>query len=284
LTGPGAADFNVVNNNCTTLALNATCSFNVTASPTQSASRNATLTLSDSTATVQQTISLGVLGSNPPPVANPTTLAFAYMPLGTTSAAQSFTVTSFNNDPVIAQLSDPAYVPFVLTQGSSCSATPCQVSVVFAPTAANTAPAVNPNSYANILVTDLLSGQAALVSLSGALQPPPPLPPPTTVTTDSASLTFDPQTVGTISSGQTITVTNTGNQPFVMSVSLTGDNPGDYALSNPCSQLAAAGQGFNTCTFFIQFSPTATGTRTANVQITGNISSPILIPLTGTGQ
>jgi hypothetical protein len=164
LTGPGAADFNVVNNNCTTLALNATCSFNVTASPTQSASRNATLTLSDSTATVQQTISLGVLGSNPPPVANPTTLAFAYTPLGTTSAAQSFTVTSFNNDPVIAQLSDPAYVPFVLTQGSSCSATPCQVSVVFAPTAANTAPAVNPNSYANILVTDLLSGQAALVS------------------------------------------------------------------------------------------------------------------------
>lgn len=116
------------------------------------------------------------------------------------------------------------------------------------------------------------------------MQPPPPLPPPTTVTTDSASLTFDPQTVGTISSGQTITVTNTGNQPFVMSVSLTGDNPGDYALSNPCSQLAAAGQGFNTCTFFIQFSPTATGTRTANVQITGNISSPILIPLTGTGQ
>ena len=45
------------------------------------------------------------------------------------------------------------------------------------------------------------------------------------------------------------------------------------------------GQGGGTCTFFVQFSPTATGTRTANVQIISNTpTSPDLISLTGTGQ
>jgi hypothetical protein len=192
-------------------------------------------------------------------------------------------VTGFNNDPVNVLLVDSALVPFAITQGSSCAVTPCQVSAVFAPTSSN-----NPGgstAYSTLVITDLFSGQFTLVSLSGALQPPPPPPPPTTVTIDQGSLTFDPQTVGTISPGQTLTLTNTGNQTFVItSISLIGANPGDYALSNPCTQLAAAGAGFNTCSFYVQFSPTATGTRTANVQVTGNIASPLLVSLTGTGQ
>ena len=110
-------------------------------------------------------------------------------------------------------------------------------------------------------------------------------PPPTTVSVDPNSLTFDPQTVGSISPSQAVTLTNTGNQISVVAVFITGANPGDYVLSNQCTQLAAAGQGFNTCTFFVQFSPAATGTRTANVQIvSNNIFSPDLISLTGTGQ
>jgi hypothetical protein len=284
LSGPNASDFSAASTCPASLAPNAVCAVNLTASPTQPTNRFATLTLTDSTATLQQVTSLTVFGQNAPPVANPNTINFAYTPLGTTSAPQSFTVTSSNNDPVTVQVVDSFISPFFITQGSSCPSTPCTVSLVFAPTAANTAPADGNNSYGNILVTDLFSAQATPVSLSGIYQPPPPQP-PTTLSIDSHSLTFDPQTVGSTSPGQTLTLTNTGNQILYVTISITGANSGDYVLSNPCTQMAPAGQGFNTCTFFVQFSPTATGTRTANVQIISNTpSSPDLVSLTGTGQ
>jgi hypothetical protein len=238
----------------------------------------------DSTAAVQQTLSLKVVGINPPPVANPSNLTFAYTPLGAVSAPQSITVTSFNNDPISVQVVDGQFLPFFLPQGNSCSTTPCQIAVAFAPTAANTGSGAGGNSFGNVLITDLFSGQGAVVNTMGAFLPPPPQP-PTTLTIDSHSLTFDPQTVGSASPGQTLTLTNTGNQTLYVTISVTGANPGDYVLSNPCTQMAAVGQGFNTCTFFVQFSPTATGTRTANVQVISNTpSSPDLVSLTGTGQ
>jgi hypothetical protein len=290
LSGPNLSDFNAVSN-CTTLAPNGTCAINVTASPTQPTSRSATLTVTESTATMQQTVSLNVLGVNPGPVANPATFAFGYTLLGTTSSPQSFTVTGFNNGPVTVQVAnssgqviDPSGSPFVVTQGSSCSSTPCTVSVAFAPTAANTSPTDLYTASGGILISDLFSPQVTLVPLTGLHDLATP-PPPTTVSVDQTSLTFDPQTVGSISSGQSLTLTNTGSQIADVAILITGANPGDYVLSNPCSQLAAAGQGFNTCTFFVQFSPTATGTRTANVQIiSNNVVSPDLVSLTGTGQ
>ena len=288
ISGPNPLDFTAVST-CTTLAPNGTCVINITASPTQPTNRFATLTVTESTATMQQTVSLRVLGQNPGPVVNPTTFAFGYTLLGTTSPPQSFTVTGFNNDPITVQVADTSgqvvsTSPFVITQGSSCSSTPCTVSVVFAPTAANTSPTDLYTASGGILISDLSSSQVTLVPLSGLHDLATP-PPPTTVTVDPSSLTFDPQTVGSISSGQTLTLTNTGNQLLDVAILITGTNPGDYVLSNPCSQLAAPGQGSNTCTFFVQFSPTATGTRTATVQIiSNNIFSPNLISLTGTGQ
>jgi hypothetical protein len=291
ITGPNASDFSAVSTCSASLAPNASCAVNVRASPTQPTNRFATLTLTDSTGTLQQVTSLAVLGQNPGPVANPTTAAFGYTLLGTTSPPESFTVTGFNNGPVTVQVANSSGQvvnssgsPFVITQGSSCSSTPCTVSVAFAPAAANTSPIDLYNSSGGIVISDLFSSQVTLVPLSGLHELATP-PPPTTVSTNPNSLTFDPQTVGSTSSGQTLTITNTGNQIADVAILITGANPGDFVLSNPCTQLAAAGQGFNTCTFFIQFSPTATGTRTANVQIiSNNIFSPDLISLTGTGQ
>jgi trimeric autotransporter adhesin len=281
LSGPNPSDFTVVSN-CTTLAPNGTCSLNITASPTQPTNRFATLTLTDSTAAAQQTVSLRVLGINPSPVANPNTINFAYTPLGTVSPSQSFPVTSFNNDPVSVQVVDGQFLPFFLTQANSCSTTPCQISVAFAPTAANTASASGGTSYGNILVTDLLSGQGAVVSLSGIWQPPPP--PTTTASILPGLLTFSAQSVGTTSDTSSISITNTGNQPLSIQISLIGNNPLDYLLTNPCPGTVAVGAF---CNLTVAFSPTATGLRTANVQIitnTSNLSSPIRISLTGTGQ
>ena len=281
LSGPNPSDFTAVSN-CTTLAPNGTCSINITASPTQPTNRFATLTVAETTASVQQSVSLRVLGLNPGPVATPNSLSFAYTPLGTTSAPQAFTVTSFNNDPVRLQIVDAAVSPFFLTQGSSCSITPCQISVAYAPTAANTAPADGNNSYDEIVVTDLFSGQAAVVNTAGIWQQPPP--PTTTASIAPGLLTFNTQTVGTTSDTADITITNTGNQPLTNQISFTGTNVGDFIFTNPCPSSIAAGAQ---CSLTVAFSPTATGLRTANVQITANTSnlaSPISISITGTGQ
>jgi hypothetical protein len=174
LGGANPSDFSAVSTCPASLAPNGTCAVNSMASPTQPTNRFATLTLTDSTGTLQQTTSLRVFGQNPAPIANPTSVDFAYTPIGAISSPQTFNITSFNNDPVIAQVVDSAVSPFVITQGSSCSSTPCAVSLVFAPTAANTAPADGNNSYGDIIVSDLFSGQATAVSLSGIWQPPPP--------------------------------------------------------------------------------------------------------------
>jgi hypothetical protein len=278
LSGPNASDFTLAST-CSSLPPNGTCGVGITASPTQPTNRFATLTLSDSTGTVQQTTSLRVLGVNPAPVANPNTLAFAYTPSGSVSAPQSFTVTSYNKDPVTVTIGDAQFVPFFFTQGSSCTSTPCQISVAFAPTAATIALADGGNSYDEIFVTDLFSGQAAVVNVSGINQPPPVL----SLSLSPGSLTFPLQSVGTTSTAQTITLTNTGNQALVnVQATLSGTDPGDYLLTNNCQSTVAVGAN---CNMVVTFFPTATGTREASVYIVSNAaSSPDTVPLTGTAQ
>jgi hypothetical protein len=278
LSGPNASDFSATLSNCSALALAATCTVDVTVTPTQPNNRSATLTLTDSTGAVHQTVSLLAFGTYPGPVVNPSTLSFAYTPVGSVSAPQSFTITSYNNDPVTVIPADGPLSPFFLTAGNSCASTPCQISVAYAPTVAG-----NYSYPEALLVTDLLSIQSAGVSLSGISTPPPPPPPPTTATFTPSELTFGPQTVGITSlNGQNIQVENTGDKTLYFTTSLTGANPQDFNVLNYCSGQA----GVDTqCILTITFTPSATGLRTATLQITSNTSSsPTLITLSGTGQ
>ena len=65
LTGPDAADFKIVSTTCN-VAPWTSCTVTVTASPTQTGNRFASLTVTDSTGAVQQTISLNAVGISPP--------------------------------------------------------------------------------------------------------------------------------------------------------------------------------------------------------------------------
>jgi Abnormal spindle-like microcephaly-assoc'd, ASPM-SPD-2-Hydin len=167
LSGPNASDFNVVSSCTSAVAPNGTCGLTVTASPTQPTNRSATITLTDSTGAVQQTVMLKVLGLYPPPSATPQSLVFSYTPLGAVSASQSFTVTSYNNDPISVVVQDAPLVPFVLTQASTCTQTPCQIYVAYAPTGPTTSYDSGGNSFGNILIKDLSSGEAFSVSAMG---------------------------------------------------------------------------------------------------------------------
>ena len=99
----------------------------------------------------------------------------------------------------------------------------------------------------------------------------------------SAPLNFGNQSVGTTSSPQTVTVTNTGNSNLnVTAVNLTGANKTEYSQTNTCVGSSVAPQ--NDCTVSVKFTPSTTGTRTANVSITHDApKSPQTLALTGVG-
>src|SRR3954465_15515999 len=115
----------------------------------------------------------------------------------------------------------------------------------------------------------------------------PPPPPPTgtpSVTFTPTSLTFGAQAINTTSAPQSITIKNTGNGSlFINSAATRGANPLDFTqVGDGCSGLTLPAGG--TCSVSINFSPKATGPRSATFTPTDNApASPQTVPITGTG-
>ncbi|WNI16124.1 discoidin domain-containing protein [Actinacidiphila sp. ITFR-21] len=99
-----------------------------------------------------------------------------------------------------------------------------------------------------------------------------------TLAASPASLTFAARTVNTTSPAQTVTLANTGTAAAsVSSIAAAGD----FAQTNTCGTSIAAGAS---CTISVTFTPTASGTRTGGVTVTGSASdSPTTVALSGTG-
>ncbi|NUO60874.1 MAG: choice-of-anchor D domain-containing protein [Hamadaea sp.] len=97
------------------------------------------------------------------------------------------------------------------------------------------------------------------------------------LSTAPGSLTFANQALNTTSPAQAVTVTNTGSATATVSGVAT---TGDYSQTNNCTTLAAGAS----CTVNVSFRPTASGTRTGALTITSNAAnSPATVSLTGTG-
>jgi 6-phosphogluconolactonase (cycloisomerase 2 family) len=95
-----------------------------------------------------------------------------------------------------------------------------------------------------------------------------------------ASVAFDNQTVNTTSPPSTVTLTNTGSAAEPVSARMNGFNFGDFAQTNNCPPVIAAGAS---CTFSITFKPSATGGRIGYLVIDGNRDEEGIVSLTGTG-
>src|ERR1039458_2143811 len=104
-----------------------------------------------------------------------------------------------------------------------------------------------------------------------------------TVTLSPSALNFGTQPVKTTSAAKTVTLTNNLSTALtISSITFTGTDPSDFAQTNTCgTTVAAKGK----CTIAVKFTPQATGTRTAalNVKDTAN-NSPQTVKLTGTGE
>ncbi|MFC6155146.1 choice-of-anchor D domain-containing protein [Kribbella jiaozuonensis] len=97
------------------------------------------------------------------------------------------------------------------------------------------------------------------------------------LSTSPSSLTFASQALNTTSAAQAVTVTNTGS----LSASVSGVTvSGDYSQTNNCSTIAVGAS----CTVNVSFRPTASGSRPGTLTINSNATnSPTTVTLSGTG-
>jgi len=212
-----------------------------------------------------------------PPVANLSgqSLGYGYQPVGTTSASQSVTLSNTGGSNLVVysiSVSGTYAGDFKETNNCPAAIAPnagCTINVSFAPTAQGA-------RTASVVITDNSSGGLQSVALSGTGTVP------VVSLAPSAGLSFGSQPLGKTSSGQNITLTNTGGAALsINSITITGTNVGDFSQTNSCGSSVAAGAF---CTVSVTFTPTATGARSASVSITDNAAgSPQTITLSGTG-
>jgi len=262
-----SGDFAQTNNCGSTLSAGASCTINVTFTPTVSGTRSGTLTVTDSAPGSPQTASLTGTGQSPAAASlSPSSLGFSNQTVGTTSAARAMTLsntggTAFSLTSIVASgdFGQSNNCGSAVAAGASCT-----VNVTFTPT-------VSGARSGSLTVTDNASGSPQSVSLTGTGTV-------SAVMLSPSSLGFGNQPLGTMSAPQAATLTNTGGATLtITSIGATGD----FAQSNNCGSTVAAGA---ICTINVTFTPTAPGARTGTLSVTDNAAgSPQSLSLTGTG-
>ncbi|WP_328914513.1 MULTISPECIES: choice-of-anchor D domain-containing protein [unclassified Streptomyces] len=197
--------------------------------------------------------------------ANPSALNFGSVATGSTSAAQTVTVSNPTGAAAaVSSIAATGDFSQTNTCGSSIAANgSCTVSVKFAPTATGARTGT---------LTVNAGGNTSTVSLSGTGTAPGPV-----LNTDPASLSFAATVVGSSAPAQTVTVSNSGTTAATVS-GVTAS--GDFSQTNNCSTLAVGAS----CTVTVTFKPTTGGARTGNLTLTGNANnSPTTVTLAGSG-
>lgn len=101
-------------------------------------------------------------------------------------------------------------------------------------------------------------------------------------TISPVSLSFASQTLGIVSTGHTVTITNSGATSLsIASIAITGTNASDFTETQNCTSIIAPG---GSCPVSVTFKPSAIGSRVASLVSTDNsIGSPHTVSLSGTG-
>jgi FG-GAP-like repeat/Abnormal spindle-like microcephaly-assoc'd, ASPM-SPD-2-Hydin len=269
ITGVNAADFAQTNNCGKSLPPDGSCQIQTTFSPsllgTESAAISVTykgsgplsLPLSGTGTHQSNTVTL-----------TPPSLIFAMQLVTTTSPSQAATLTNTGNQPItISNIATSA--PF--GQTNNCPSTlpvegSCQINVVFTPTDKGTA-------NGTLSVIDDAVGSPQQVQLSGT---------GTAVKLSPTAINFGNQKVGTKSVPVPLTLTNLGTGALsITEIAIKGADPKDFTQTNDCGGSVPPQ---SQCTITVTFTPTAKGSRSANVSVSDNDpTSPQSVPLTGNG-
>ncbi len=212
------------------------------------------------------------ISSAPVVTLSATSLTFSAQATGTSSAAKIVTVkntgtASLTVSGIAITGADPGDFAKTTTCGASLAAgATCTISVTFKPTATGA-------RSATLGITDNASGSPQGVALSGV---------GTTAELTPATVNFGTLATGSTSAAKTVMLKNIGTASLAISgVAIKGTDPGDFAETTTCGTSLAAGAS---CTISVTFKPTATGTRSATLDVTdGAAGSPQPVALTGVG-
>jgi hypothetical protein len=243
-------------------------------------SLTAAVTITDNATASQQSIALsgtGIAAGSTTITLSTTSVALGIQEMGTVGLSQNVTLTNTGTTPLVitgftVTGANATSFDFVSSCGTIVAAgANCLVHGHFAPIAAGAL-------TATVTISDTAVGSPHTIALSGtgvALNS-------TTVSFSPPSLTFASQAVGTTSPSQTVTLTNTGANPLAITgVAVNGTNATSFVFVSSCGSGIAPGA---TCTIHGHFTPTNTGTLTANILVTDSaINSPQSIPISGTG-
>ena len=254
-------------NACASLAASASCTFNVTFTPTAGGARTGILTIDSNDPSSPQIVALSGTGIAPAVSLTSTSLTFVAQLVGTTGDSQIVTLTntgsaSLNFSSIVAS-GDFAQTNDCGT--SVAAAASCTITVSFTPTGdgIRTGELIlssnDPNSPQSILLTGEGIGVVSDLTLS------------------ASSLTFGDQLCTTTSSAQHVTLTNTGDAVINISSIFAS---GECTVTNDCGASVAAAAS---CTITVSFTPKVIGARTGSVTIvTDAPGSPHGIELSGT--
>jgi len=278
LGGLNQADFAISGTSCGgSLAGGATCTVSVRFVPTASGGRNATLNVSASPGG-SASASLSGSGSLPPALQfAPSTFNFGSIVVFGNSATQVFTLTNTGGAPASSIAlaiggTNPADFAIVGTNCTGITLNPaqtCTAGVVFVPKAGDIRSA--------LLTATATGGITASATLSGIGISPAAL------AIAPTSFNFGSIDVGSTSSLQAFTVTNTGGTvSSALAIGVTGTNAADFPLgANNCSGISLAPA--QSCTVQVRFAPLSAGGRSASLGASSVGTNAASAALSGTG-
>ncbi len=270
--GANMSEFTVLSNACgASLPGGDSCQIGVAFSPTGTGTRSATFTIS---AIPGGMVDVPLSGTSLAPSAlgaAPGSIGFGDRQVGTPSTANLVTVS--NNGGVVtgsitATLTGPQSSDFATTTTCATLApnADCNISVTFTPGAAG------PRSAT--LTIAATPGGTIQIPISGAGLAPALLA--VTPTTHG----FGPQTAGMTTAPIAFTISNTGGvSAGAITTVLSGNDPGDFAVSSTCTTLA----GGANCAINVTFTPGTIGARSATLTVQSAAGGSVPIALSGTG-
>jgi len=199
---------------------------------------------------------------------NPAGLLFPTQSLGSTSEAETVTLTNGDSTLTINSITVTGSASSDFAETNNCPATvqpgaQCTITVTFTPTALGV-------RKASIEITDSALGSPQYISLTGSTS---------TVGIQPASVAFGSQAVGASSAAQAVTITNIGTTVLTISAVSTS---GPFTETNDCT--AAPLQPTANCVVNVAFAPIAPGPDIGALTVTDSAAgSPQVVLLTGSG-
>jgi hypothetical protein len=279
VTSSNAAEFAVGGSTCGgTVAAGASCSFNVTFTPSAPGARATSVTIASTGAGSPQAIAVtgtGTAVATPGVLSVPGAYSYGAQTIGAAGSPHAFTLVNTGGTAVtVSAISSDNIAEFPISS-SSCSGNvapgaSCSFSVTFTASAAGA-------RSASITIASTGTGSPQAIALSGT---------GTSVATPGAlaipaAYAFADQAVGVASAAHAFTVTNTGGTAVAMA-SVASGNPAEFAVSgSSCVGTVAPGAS---CSFGVTFTPSAAGARSASITLVSDgVGSPQSFAVSGNG-